>query len=249
LQCIVPLPVDDRVATASNKGMVHVIGVATGALEREIDAHEEKVGWRALAALGGDIIVSGGDAGGKVATWNAASGERLGEAAAGSSIIALAVLDSGRFVAGTVNGDVVYYAHLVGRGLEATARIAGAHTHEVSGISVYRGQLATVSFDNTAAVWGVDSRKRLATFRGHTKFVISVDMNDRLVATASLDATVRVHRSAGDYSLIAVLDWLHTGWIRCVVLIGGDHILSASGDYTVCVTQRSHPALSSRTQS
>jgi hypothetical protein len=37
----------------------------------------------ALAALGGDIIVSGGLIDGKVVTWSAANGEWLGEAATG----------------------------------------------------------------------------------------------------------------------------------------------------------------------
>jgi WD40 repeat protein len=104
LQCIVPLPGGDRVATASNKGKVRVFAVATGGLEHELDAHEGDIGGHALAALGGDIIVSGGAADGKVATWNAAGGERLGEAAAGSGVFVIATLDGGRFVAGTRGG-------------------------------------------------------------------------------------------------------------------------------------------------
>jgi WD40 repeat protein len=108
LRCIVPLPGGDRVATASSDGKVRVYAVATGALEHELDAHEGGIGKRALAALGGDIIVSGGAADGKVATWNAASGERLGEAAAETTVIALAAIDSGRFVAGTRSVDVVF---------------------------------------------------------------------------------------------------------------------------------------------
>jgi WD40 repeat protein len=129
---------------------------------------------------------------GKVVTWNAASGERLGEAGNGSRVMALSALVGGRFVAGTRSGDVVVYTHQVGRGVGAVARIAGVHGNEVFDFDICGKRLATASSDKTAAVWGVNSRKRLATLRGHTKFVISVDMNDRLVITASWDKTVRV---------------------------------------------------------
>jgi hypothetical protein len=56
----VPLSGGERAATASSARKVRVFAVATGALERELDAHEGKIEWRALAALGGDIVVSGG---------------------------------------------------------------------------------------------------------------------------------------------------------------------------------------------
>jgi WD40 repeat protein len=61
LQCIAQLPGGDRVVTASNKGKLRVFAVATGTLERGLDAHKGSIGERALAALGGDIIVSGGN--------------------------------------------------------------------------------------------------------------------------------------------------------------------------------------------
>jgi WD40 repeat protein len=86
------------------------------------------------------------------------------------------------------------------------------HSQKVSNTTVCGGQPFTASFENTDAVWDGDSRKQLVTLRGHTKFVIAVDMYDRLVATASLDATLRNYNTAGDYSHFVVLDWLHTGW-------------------------------------
>jgi WD40 repeat protein len=244
----VPLPGSNRVATASRYGKMRVFAVATGALEHTLDAHEEHVGWRALAALGGDIIVSGGEDDGKVVTWNATSGERLDEAAAGSGVIALAALDGGRFVAGTTAGDVVFYTHHGGRGVEEVARVAGAHNSWVVDFSVCDGRMATASLDKTAAVWSVDSRERLATLRGHTSTVWSVDVNDRLVATASLYKTVRVYNAERDYSCTAVLDWLHTSYVNSVAIIGDDHILSASFDNTVCVTQLSSSTVVARTK-
>jgi WD40 repeat protein len=139
LRCIVPLPGGDRVATASDEGKVRVFAVATGALEHELDAHKRDLFFqRALATLGGDIVVSGEFNYGKVVTWNAATGERLGEAAAGGGVLALAARDGGRFVAGTRGGDVVFYTHRGGRGLEETARIAGAHNRWVSDFAVRR---------------------------------------------------------------------------------------------------------------
>jgi hypothetical protein len=194
------------------------------------------------------MIVSGGAADGKVVTWNAASGERLGEAAAGSGVVALAALDGGRFVAGTKGGDVVLYKHHGGRGVEEAARIAGAHSHCVRDFAVCGGRLATASDDETAAVWSVDSHERLARLRGHTDCVRSVDMNDKFVATASDDKTVLVYSAEGDYSCTAVLDWLHTWRANSVTIVGADHILSASDDHTVCVTQLSSSTVVARTE-
>jgi WD domain, G-beta repeat len=246
--CIVPLPGGDRVATASGSGKVRVFAVATGALEHELDAHDGYIGGRSLAALGGDIIVSGGYDDRKVVTWNAARGERLGEAAAGSGVEALAALDGWRFVAGARGGDVVFYSHHGGRRVEETARIAGAHNDLVRDFAVCGGRLATASDDKTAAVWGVDSRKLLALLSGHTDCVRSVDMNDRLVATASDDSTVRVYNAERDFSCTAVLDWLHTAPVCSAAIIGDDNILSASYDRTVCVAQVSSNTVVARTE-
>jgi WD domain, G-beta repeat len=250
VNCIVALPGGDRVATASSDGKVRVFTVATGALRHELDAHNGGIWGRALAALGDDIIVSGGGAAvdGKVVTWNAATGERVGEAAAGSGVFALAALDGGRFVAGTTAGDVVFYTHHGGRGVEEVARVAGAHNGWVVDFSVCGGRLTTASNDKTAAVWSVYSRERLARLSGHTNVVVSVDMNDRLVVTASWDQTVRVYNAEGGYSVIALLDWLHSSLVNFVALFGDDHILSTSKDYTLCVTQLSSSAVVARTE-
>jgi WD40 repeat protein len=247
VRCLMPLTGGGHVATASSNGKVRLFAVATGALEHELDAHEGSIGWRALAALGGDFIVSGGYDG-KVITWNATSGERLGEAAAGHGVGSLAALDGGRFVAGTEGGDVVFYTHRGGRGVEEAARIEGAHRDGVRDFAVCGGRLATASGDKTAAVWDIDSRERLARLGGHTEWVASVDVNDILVATASDDKTVRVYNAERGYScvIIAVLDWIHTDIVYSVAFVGDDHILSASYDHTVCVTQLSSSAVVAR---
>jgi WD40 repeat protein len=133
----------------------------------------------------------------------------------------------------------VFYTHHDGRGADGAARIAGAHGDGVFDVSVWGGRLATALHDRTAAVWSVDSRKRLAPLSGHKQWLRSIDMNDRVVVTASSDETVRVYNATGDYSLITVLDWPHTRWINCVALIGDNHIVSTSADRTLCGTQRS----------
>jgi WD40 repeat protein len=191
--CIVPLPGGDRVATASRDGKVRVFAVATGALEHTLDAHEGIIGWRALAALGGDIVVSGGAADGKVVTWNAASGERLDEVAVGSDVFALARLDGARLVAGTRSGDVVFCTHHGGLCVEEATRFAGARRGGVLDFAVCGGLLATASHDKTATVWHFGSRERVAELTGHTNWVASVDMRNPVVVTASWDDKVRVY--------------------------------------------------------
>jgi WD40 repeat protein len=237
LQCIVPLPGGDRVVTASSKGKVRVFAVTTGALEHELDAHKGAIGERALAALGGDIIISGGKNDGTIVTWNTASGDWLGEAAVGDGVIALAALDDWQFVAGTDCGDVMFYKHDRGRGVEEAACVVDEHSDGISDFALCGGRLATASSDQTATVWSVDSRERVATLSGHTDWVVSVDMNDQLVVTASNDKTVRVYNAERGYSCTAVVGWFHTDWVNSVAIIGDDHILSASHDHNVCVTQ------------
>jgi hypothetical protein len=43
-------------------------------------------------------------------------------------------------------------------------------------------------------------------------------------------------------------DWIQTQYVRSVALIGDDHILSASDDHTVCVTQLSSSTVAARKQ-
>jgi hypothetical protein len=93
---------------------------------------------------------------------------------------------------------------------------------------------------------GVDSRERVATLRKHMDWVVSVDMNDQLVVSASNDKTVRVYDAERGYSCTAVFDWFHTDWVNPVALIGDDHILSASHDHTLCVTQISTGSIVAR---
>jgi WD40 repeat protein len=246
---IVPLSGGERVATASSDGKLRVFAVATGALEHELDAHERDFWQRALASLGGDIIVSGGHDDGRVVTWNAASGKRLGEAAAGSGVVALAAIDNRQFVAGTGGGDIVFYTHHGGRGVEEAARIARAHCHRVQDFALCGERLATVSHDKTAAVWGIDSREQVARLRGHTRSVWSVDVNDRLVVTASDDKTVRVYIAERNYSCTAALDWLHTDCIVSVWLLSATTTSCRLRMIIPCVSRSSRPALSSRAQS
>jgi WD40 repeat protein len=159
--------------------------------------------------------------------------------AAASGVVAFAALDGGRFVAGAIGGDVVFYKHHRGRGIDETACISKAHSHCVCDISVCGGGLETASFDRTAAVWDIDSREPLATLSGRKDTVVSVDMSDRLVVTASRDTKMRVYNAEDNYSCTSVLTWF-SGWeIRLGSLIGDDHILLATDVSTVCVTQLS----------
>jgi hypothetical protein len=90
----VPLPGGDRVATVTSEGKIRVITVATGALEHELDGQKvDKIG-RALTAVGGDIVVAR-ITGRNFAAWNAANGERPGEVAAASGVVAFAASMAG----------------------------------------------------------------------------------------------------------------------------------------------------------
>jgi WD40 repeat protein len=131
----------------------------------------------------------------------------------------------------------VFCKHHRGRGIEDTACISRARSHCVCDMSVCGGLLTTASFDRTAAVYDIDLREPLATLSGHKDMVVSVDMSDRLVVTASRDTKVRVYNAEYNNSCTSVLTWFN-GWeFRLGSLIGDDHILLATDVSTVCVTQ------------
>jgi hypothetical protein len=247
---IVQLHGGERVATISRCSKVRIFLVATGMLEIEIDTHEAGIGWRALASLGDDCIATGAVLGrfGQVATWCTSSGVQLGNCSVASTVFALATIDSERFAAGTSDGCILVFKHHHGKDVAEIVRIENAHDGYIRDISVCGDRLASASEDRTAAVWDVTSRERFAVLRGHNGALLSVDMNQNMVVTSAEgdDSEVRVYNVEGGYTCTAVFDWIHSSEVKSAVIIGNDHLMTASIDSTLAFTKISSSTVIAR---
>jgi WD40 repeat protein len=184
----------------------------------------------ALAALGGDVLVSG-DVGGGLRLWDAASGVCLHAEKAGWVVCAVAAVGCGRFVA-SVGGALVFYEHSRGRRIARVGDVTAAHADWVRGLAVWGARVASASDDGTAAVWCAESLERRAVLKGHTDWVDCVAMDARHVVTGSVDASMRVY-DAESFGCVRVLSGLHTDVVYSVALVGNGRVLSASIDMSV----------------
>jgi WD40 repeat protein len=237
---IVPLPDGESIATVRQDKSVCIFA-ANGAPLRTLTGHT----WAlyGLAALGGDAIVTG-DCGGDVRVWRASTGECLHSGQLGGSVLAIAALGAGSFVAGA-GCDLVLLAHSGGRNVSVVRRITDAHAGTIRDIAVSGARIATASYDSTAVVWDARSLSRLAVLKGHTGVLFGVAIDERYISTASQDHRVRVY-DAQTFAFVHALARVHTKGVRSVEFLAGSHVLSASADETVCVSHVATGALVAR---
>jgi WD40 repeat protein len=242
INSIVPLPDHKLIATASSDVSIRIFAAATGDLVHALVGHEKAV--FGLAALGGDMIASGAWDG-ELRVWNARTGRCTYGGNAGGAVLAIAALGAGRFVAGA-DGDLVIFEHCDGHGVAEVRRVLSAHASHVRHISTCgTRRFATASSDKTAAVWDAKSLARLAVLDGHLDWVNGVAMDERRIVTCSDDSTVHVY-DAQTFSHVRVADNLHSNWVYPVALVDGDHMLTASWDKTVCISNVRSGAVLSR---
>lgn len=190
---------------------------------------------RGLTSLGGDMIASSGNDR-TVSTWRASSGERLETIQVGkdaAKVTALATIDSGNLVVGTNFGSLYFLSHNGGRDLKEIARGKSKENDWIVDIAVRGPLVVTASRDRTAGVWSAVTHKRLTVLRGHASNVCCVAVNDQFIATGSADKTIRLYLNGEGYTLVRVMEGLHTHLISHVELIGEDLLMSASYDQTM----------------
>ncbi|MEO0600701.1 MAG: ABC transporter permease subunit [Myxococcota bacterium] len=153
--------VDDRLAAASDSGVVWLLDRATANVERELKAHTGGV--YAIAALPGGRLVSGG-ADRRLITWDLASGALLSddEDSHGGSIADLEVSPDGAWLA-SGSGDRQARVFGVSAGGLAAPRVIDAHYKEVSAVTFSDDGrvLHTGSRDETVASWETASGRPL----------------------------------------------------------------------------------------
>jgi WD40 repeat protein len=249
---IVALPDGSRIATAGADASVYIFSVATGEHLRTLTGHTAAV--HSLAALGGDLIASG-DADGGLRVWNARSGERGGALthSPAAPISSLAALGASRLIAGA-SSDVLLLTHRGGRDVTMSQRVTHAHSGSVSDVAVcaQTARLATcgrctAGSDATAAVWDAESLSQLAVLRGHACPVLGVALSARWVVTCASDGALRLY-SARTFACARVLSAVHSDSAWSVSLVGGDHVLSASYDGTVCLSSAETGAVAARVE-
>jgi WD40 repeat protein len=240
---VVPLPDGELIATSSWDLTVRVFAVASGALQRTLAGHGSPV-W-ALAALGGDVVASG-DMGGGMRLWKARTGECTFQDDLGANVAAIAALGGGRFVASAGCG-LHLFEHRDGHGVTPVRQVPFAHSSAIDDIAVCGGRFTTASRDKTAAVWAAPALEQLAVLDGHAGTVHRVAMDERWIVTGAWDETVRVH-DARTFQCARVLEKEHSDWVMAVVIVGGDSVLSAASDGTLCVFDLRTGALVTRVQ-
>lgn len=189
-----------------------------------------------LAALsGGRFIIAASD-GGKVFTWRAASGKQLGSLklrSKNAAVTGVAEISSGRFVVGTSLGRLSCVIHRGGRDLVEEAVWKAKHSSWVDDIAVRGDTIVTASSDATAAVWSAATRERLAVLRDYNDGVLCAAISEKFIVTGSKDDAIRLHDNASGYTLLRVIEGLHSGWVWRVVPLDENTIFSASADETV----------------
>lgn len=151
---------------------------------------------------------------------------------------AIAMQDAERFVLGD-HWDLCFYKKSPTPGatrptMQEVHRVR-AHRAIINGIAARGNIVVSGSQDNTAAVWDGRSYAQLATLVGHTDILRSVDISDRLIATAGDDGTIRTYNSAS-FDVDRVIRVHHKSVRRVRLIADGRYILSASEDQMLCFT-------------
>jgi WD40 repeat protein len=240
---VVPLPDGELVATSNWDLAVRVSSVGSGALQCTLAGHERLV--CALAALGGDVLASG-DMGGGMRVWNVRTGECTFEDDLGANVAAIAALGAGRFIA-SVGRSLRLFEHCAGRDVTYVRQVPFAHSQVIDDIAVCGGHFTTASRDMTATVWAVRTLEQLAVLDGHTDTVFKVAMDERWVVTGAWDETMRVH-DARTFHCARVLKMERMDCVLAVIIVGGDSVLSASLDGSLCIFDLRTGALVTRVQ-
>lgn len=234
------LPDEAQIVTACFDQCARVFSTKTGVLLRTFTGHENGV--YGLAVLGSDLIASG-DLSGVLCVWRARTGRCLYRAKQeGGSVLAIAALDSSRFVAGLDDGSLIFYHHREGEDVLALRSIPHAHEARIRSIAICGNRLVTGSSDKTAKVWDVDTREVCGTLAGHAKFVQGVAMDERHIVTTSNGGRNDVDKGgvyiwdATTFALLQKLEDTHTDWIYLPLLLGADHVLTVSADQSILVS-------------
>ncbi|MHA1572890.1 MAG: hypothetical protein ACTSX8_02750 [Alphaproteobacteria bacterium] len=110
--------------------------------------------------------------------------------------------------------------------MEKVHKLIDPSIFRVTAACAWRGQLAVGYWDGEISVWSRDLFWREKSLRGHTEAVKALVEWQELLASCSLDYTIRLWNAAGE--CVRVLEG-HTGGVMCLAVYG-DLLASGSRD-------------------
>lgn len=197
---VLPLPLSQLLVTASSDHNVRVYSMnSPWSLKHDLEMHTSAV--YDLTALGDDVFASVGSDG-RIVTWIASSGKMLDvvhlEAVA---VISAEAIEHDCMVVGTAYGELIYLKHNQGRNLHKVARCRWAHSACIEVIASHGSIMVAGSHNNTASVWDIRSRRRLALLT-HSDVVWDATVSDAHVATCTKNDVRVFARDGAEFPLV-----------------------------------------------
>lgn len=234
---IVFLP-DQSTVVTSCRDKTRVFDADTGSLLRILEDFES-IPLFCVAVLEDDLVVSGGVGG--VITWRPSSAqilhrERLG----GESVFVIAPGGPSKFFVGTKSGVLHCFTHVNGKEIAPVHSIENAHVAGIKCIATHGRRLATGSYDRSVKVWNRNTWKQVAkltcpdeTLSPMNIGCLSMDSEHILVGTNRGEVFVW---SATTFECLHSLGNWHLGNVRSINLLSDRHILTASTDRRLALT-------------
>jgi WD40 repeat protein len=234
VSCVIRLPEDDRLVTASHDKHVRIYCSATSECLSTLAGHAGRV--QSLAALGGSLVASG-DSTGELRVWDVSDGACLLALCVSGEIWAVTALNDRRFVLG-VGSSIVLVSHNYGREVAVVGEVTDAHDDWITSFGMRDERFGTSSCDQTAALWDVNTLERLAVLRGHESDVMCIALGSLYITTGSADNSIRVF-DAVSFQLIRLINRAHGDWVKSLLFVDDNHIISGGRDFSLQITDLS----------
>lgn len=253
------LPGESRIVTASLDKKARVYSADSGQLLRTFSGHAAMI--TALAVLCDDVIATGDEAG-LLCIWCVSLGCTIYRARSQFGIVwALAPLDGGRFVGCMGDGSLLFFAH--NRGQDVVVKHAAPQAFEKAMhgccMATHGHRLVTAA-GRKAKVWDLDTREVYGVLDAHAEAVLGVSMDgNHIVTTTGLtgpdlqnsdEATIAEMANGGLYvwdartlALLRKVSNAHDAFICSPTILGDRHVLTASADESIAITDMATGAL------
>lgn len=195
---------------------------------------------RGLTSLGGDVIATGGDNGGRICTWIASSGQLLDSVTlpltdcnTSPRIRTLAAVKSrGLLLAGTCNEDLVFISHREGRNLRLLF-IERSKCDCIFRICSYGDVIAVVGGGDSMSIFSAVTCKLTAVVKKlcQSRHISALAFSDRFIVTKAHYEEMRVMSNTEGFPSVTVSRGTKArhGTVGYALLVGSDLLLYSEG--------------------